>query len=177
MTPLIDEDAAAQATADIALDAMRKARMARAERYFQDDLRDQRGWYSRKASSNKTWGQRLGLTVITCGALTTFLQIFATAPWVAYATAAIGVLVALIEGTQRIWKFDETWRGYRAASERMKRELRFYVNGAGDYTAISEDAAYRAFVTAIEQIIAEEQQIYWESRAKAPVAVSTPDAA
>jgi hypothetical protein len=176
MTTLIGEGAVAQVPADVALDATRKARTARADGYFRDDLRDQRGWYSRKASDNKTWGQRLGLTVIACGALITFLQIFAPAPWVNYVTGAFGVLVALIEGAQRIWKFDEMWRGYRVASERMKRELRLYVNGAGTYTEVAdEDTAYRAFVTAIEQIIAEEQQIHWQSRGRGPTVGSAPD--
>jgi hypothetical protein len=54
-------------------------RMARADRYFNDHLRDQRGWYSNKASSYKQWSQRLGLAVIGCGALVTFAQAFATA--------------------------------------------------------------------------------------------------
>lgn len=168
MTIITEERSTIDAAVDTGLDTARNARKARAERYFSEDLRDQRGWYSRKASSNRTWAQRLGLTIIACGALITFLQIFAGAPWVTYATGALGVLVALIEGAQRIWKFDETWQGYRAASERMKRELRLYVNGAGDYAAIvDDDAAYRAFVVATEQIIAEEQQIYWQARAKA----------
>lgn len=49
----------------------------------------------------------------------------------------------------------------------MKREQRLYLNGAGDYAALAdEDAAYRHFVEAIEQILAEEQQIYWEKRGK-----------
>ena len=44
----------------------------------------------------------------------------------------------------------------------MKREDRRYVNGAGSYAAIAdEDEAYRAFVVAVEQIIAEESQLYW----------------
>lgn len=173
MSPLVDHGPATDAGADAALDATRIARRAMAERYFSEDLRDQCGWYSRKASGNKTWAQRLGMIVIGCGALIAFLQIFAGAPWVPYATGAVGVLVALTEGAQRIWTFDETWRGYRAASEGMKREHRLYINGAGDYTAITdEDAGYRAFVTAIEQIIAQEQQLYWKARDRAADAAS-----
>jgi hypothetical protein len=57
-----------------------------------------------------------------------------------------------------------TWNGYRTASERMKRELRLYVNGAGAYRNVDEEEAYLRFVEAIEAIIAEEQQIYWQNR-------------
>jgi hypothetical protein len=157
----------ANAAGEECRDAVRSERVKRAERYFREDLRDQRGWYSKKASDNRSQAQRFGLIVIACGALIPFLQIFTGKPWLPYATGAIGVLIALIEGAQRIWKFDETWRGYRTASERMKREMRLYVNGAGDYAPLTdEDASYRTFVTAIEQIIAEEQQIYWQRRAK-----------
>jgi hypothetical protein len=88
--------------------------------------------------------------------------------WASISSGVIGVIIAVLQGTQRIWRFDDTWRAYRNAFETMKRELRLYVNGAGDYAALSdEDAAYRAFVIATEQIIAEEQQIYWQARATA----------
>lgn len=116
---------------------------------------------------NKSWAQKLGLIIIAAGVLTTFLQIFGAELWVRLATGLLGVIVALPQGVQRIWRFDETWRGYRIGSERMKREQRLYLNGAGDYAALAdEDAAYRHFVEAIEQILAEEQQIYWEKRGK-----------
>lgn len=151
-------------------DKQRQERINRAELYFKEDLRDQRGWYGRKAATNKAWAQRLGLIIIAAGALTTFLQIFGAELWVRLATGILGVTIALAQGVQRIWQFDESWRGYRVGSERMKREWRLYLNGAGDYAALAdEDAAYRHFVEAIEQIIAEEQQIYWEKRGK-PVA-------
>lgn len=146
-------------------DAARDLRIARADRYYAEDLRDQRGWYSRKASGSKQWAQRLGLIIIACGALTTFLQILEAALWVRIATGVLGIIVAVAQGSQRIWKFDETWQAYRIASEQMKRERRLYINAAGGYAAIAdEDAAYRAFVVAVEQIMAEEQQIYWKDR-------------
>jgi hypothetical protein len=53
----------------------------------------------------------------------------------------------------------------------MKREQRLYVNGAGAYREVDEDEAYLRFVEAIEAVLAEEQQIYWQNRgsnAKAP---------
>ena len=47
----------------------------------------------------------------------------------------------------------------------MKREYRLYINNAGSYSTMKdEDRAYRLFVEQIEQIIAEEQQIFWQSR-------------
>ena len=73
-----------------------------------------------------------------------------------------------MEGWQRISRYGETWTAYRTASERMKREQRLYVNGAGAYRNVDEDEAYLRFVEAIEAIIAEEQQIYWQNRGTKP---------
>ena len=105
--------------------------------------------------------------VIGAGAATSFLQVFSP-PWVTIGTAALGALVVLLEGWQRIARYAETWVGYRTASERMKRERRLYVNGAGNYRVTDEDEAYLRFVEAVEAIIAEEQQIYWQVRGSEP---------
>ncbi|BCM88075.1 DUF4231 domain-containing protein [Methylobacterium indicum] len=151
-------------------------RQARSEQYLTDDLKGQRGWYSTRASAYKTRGQACSFAVIVAGAATSFLQVLpagwlpaAPANWVPVATAALGAMVVLIEGWQRISRYNETWPGYRAASERMKREQRLYVNGAGVYRGVEEDEAYLRFVEAVEAAIAEEQQLYWKSR---PVEIS-----
>jgi hypothetical protein len=43
-------------------------------------------------------------------------------------------------------------------------QQRLYVNGAGAYRQVDEDEAYLRFVEAIEAVLAEEQQIYWQTR-------------
>src|SRR4051812_45110830 len=129
---------------------------------------------SRAASSfpgrnpqSRTRAQRmqvLSLLVIGAGAATSFVQAFPAKPWVPVVTAALGAVVVLFEGWQRIARYGETWAAYRTASERMKHEQRLYVNGAGPYRNVEEDEAYLRFVEAIEAIIAEEQQLYWQNR-------------
>src|SRR5689334_2487369 len=155
-------------------DPRAKAREDRAEQYFDQDLKGQRRWYSERASSYKQRAQVLGLLVIGAGAATSFVQVFAVLPWVPVVTAALGAVVVLIEGWQRIARYGETWTAYRTASERMKREQRLYVNGAGTYRNVDEDEAYLRFVEAIEAIIAEEQQIYWQNRGTEPSAQQKP---
>jgi hypothetical protein len=145
-------------------DPQAKAREARAEQYFEQDLKGQRRWYSERGSTYKQRTQVLGLLVIGAGALTSFVQVFAARPWVPVVTAALGAVVVLLEGWQRIARYGETWTAYRTASEQMKREQRLYVNGAGAYRSLEEDEAYLRFVEATEVIIAEEQQIYWQNR-------------
>jgi hypothetical protein len=155
-------------------DPRARDRQARAEQYFEQDLRGQRSWYSERASTYKQRTQVLGLLVIGAGALTSFVQVFTPRPWVPVVTAALGTVVVLIEGWQRIARYGETWTAYRTASERMKREQRLYVNGAGAYCNVEEDEAHLRFVEAIEAILAEEQQIYWQNRGSEPPAGQQP---
>jgi hypothetical protein len=149
-------------------------REARAEQYLEQDLKGQRRWYSERASIYKRRTQLLGLLILGAGAATSFFQVFAAHPWVPVVTAALGAVVVLVEGWQRIARYGETWSVYRTASERMKREQRLYVNGAGTYRNVEEDEAYLRFVEAIESILAEEQQIYWQSRGSEPPSVKQP---
>ena len=139
-------------------------REARAERYFEQDLKGQRDWYGKRASIYKNYAQILGLVVIAAGAATSFLQVFTPRVWVPAVTAGLGALVALAEGWQHIARYGETWIAYRIASERMKRERRLYLNGAGAYRGLNDETAYLQLVESVEAILAEEQQVYWRYR-------------
>jgi 4-amino-4-deoxy-L-arabinose transferase-like glycosyltransferase len=147
----------------------RKAqRCKRADSYFDQDLFKQYEWYSERASRFKALAQRLGLLIMGCGVVTAFLPTLRGllgTTIVDLAVGTLGITVALVQGVQRIWKYDEIWPEYRKASERMKREWRLYVNGAGAYRELAdENEAFLRFVEATEQVIAEEQQIYFELR-------------
>jgi hypothetical protein len=139
------------------------AREARAERYFERDLKGQRAWYRQRASTYKHRAQLLSIIIITGGALITFFQIFPKEAWASVITAGLGGLVAVVEGWQRIARYRETWMAYRTASERMKHERRLFVNAAGRYRGLYDEDAFEQFVESIESIIAEEQQIYWQA--------------
>jgi hypothetical protein len=149
-------------------DPTAKERDALAERYFKNDLADQRRWYSEKAGSFKTRSELLALLTIVLGALITFIQVFGAAPWVPIVSGSIGAIVAIAAGWQRIARYSENWISYRTASERMKRERRLYTHGAGSYRGLPEREAYLTFVEAIEAIIAEEQNIFWRERGNNP---------
>jgi ABC-type multidrug transport system fused ATPase/permease subunit len=148
-------------------------RVAMAKQYFEEkhNLGGQDQWYSNKASRNKAWHQWLGFIVIAAGAGTSLVQIWAPSSpethvhWVTILTAALGAIVVLAKGIERIWNFDDTWAAYRQASEAMKREQRLFINGAGPYVETPEDeAAYVLFVNHVERIIAEEQKSFWVTR-------------
>jgi hypothetical protein len=149
-------------------DPTAKERDALAERYFKNDLADQRTWYSQKAGLYKTRSEQLALLTIVLGALITFFQVFGTERWVPIVSGLIGAIVAIAASWQRIARYSETWVSYRTASERMKRERRLYTHGAGSYRGLPEREAYLTFVEAIEGIIAEEQNIFWRERGNNP---------
>lgn len=158
-------DVLAETAAGQKRDPQRETRETRAERYFERDLAGQRGWYGERATRFKVRAQALGMAVIGAGAATSFLQVFRGTTWALVLTALCGVLVTVAEGWRQIAHYDEAWAAYRVASERMKRERRLYVNGAGNYRGLTnEDEAFLHFVEAVEAIVAEEQSIYWKKR-------------
>ncbi|MCP5245836.1 MAG: DUF4231 domain-containing protein [Burkholderiales bacterium] len=152
------------------LPALTTERQQRADEYFQVHLNGQREWYSKKATSYKKWGQILSVVVIGSGALVSVVQLVPVdtdvgARVIAMLTAFLGLIITLAKGIDRIGKFEESWVSYRKASESMKREYRLYINNAGSYAEMdNEEQAYRRFVEQTEQIIAEEQQLFWQHR-------------
>jgi Protein of unknown function (DUF4231) len=148
-----------------------ESRGERADYYFQTILKNQREWYSKKAGRQKNWHLFFAITVILLGIVISFLQVYdgAEAYIVRYATAALGAAVTMLRAADTLLHPGETWQGYRKASENMKREYRLYINNADTYTnAPNEDAAYRLFVERVETVLAEEQQLFWQSHAKNP---------
>jgi Protein of unknown function (DUF4231) len=82
-------------------------REARAERYFEQDLKGQREWYGKQASAYKNWAQLLAFVAIAAGAATSFFHVFTPAVWGPPETAGLGAFVALSEGWQRIARYGE----------------------------------------------------------------------
>jgi len=141
-----------------------KVRAAFADRYYNEDLKKQRQWYSNKANALKKRGETIAFLVIFLGAATTFIQALPGGPWKSIVSAALGASIVIVEGWKKIARYDDTWRSYRAASERMKHERRLYVNAAGPYEEHDEEKARKLFVSAVEDIISEEQQLFWSIR-------------
>ena len=82
-------------------------------------------------------------------------------------TAALGAAVAISRAVDTLLRPGETWQAYRKASEGMKREYRLYLYNTDAYAAAPDEAsAYRLLVERVETIIAEEQQLFWQSPTK-----------
>ncbi len=155
---------------NIVTERLNKAKFYLDEEY---NLNDQLNWYDRKAVHNKSWHMRLGLIIITAGAAVSIVQLWSPQPpdgvhWSALLSAALGAIVIVAKGIDSLWKFDENWTNYRQAAEQMKRERRLYVNSIGPYGKCSEeDIAFQLFVKRIEQIIATEENTFWQEKTAA----------
>lgn len=146
-----------------------ESRKQRADYYFQNILEEQSNWYSNKAGKQKKLHLGFAIAVIVLGTLVTCLQALDAAPWVRYLTALMGSSVTVIRAIDTLVRPGETWLSYRKASENMKREYRLYINNSDVYSgAADEDAAYRLLVSRVENAIAEEQQLFWQSHDQTP---------
>jgi hypothetical protein len=152
-----------------------ESRMAKADYYYQTILKNQREWYSKKAGRQKTWHLFYAITVIILGSVISCLQVIEmTEMLVRYLTAGLGAAVAVFRALDTLLHPSETWQGYRKASEGMKREYRLYINNADAYTdAPNEDAAYRLLVERVETVLAEEQQLFWQTQSTSQIAKPT----
>jgi len=151
-------------------------RKERADFFFQNVLDNQCEWYSTKAGIQKKRHLFFAISVIVLGALISCLQVLDTAAWVQYLTATLGALVSVFRAVDTLLRPGETWQGYRKASENMKREYRLYINNADIYAEASgEDAAFQLLVERVETILAEEQQLFWQSQAKNPAPRQSPN--
>lgn len=146
-------------------------RVQKANAYLEEEhnLDGQLNWYDRKAVFNKSWHMRLGLIIIIAGAATSIIQLWSPSPegvhWSAWLSAVFGAIVIVAKGVDSLWKFDENWSNYRQAAEQLKRERRLYVNSISPYDSCSdENIAFRLFVGRVEEIIATEENVFWEDR-------------
>ena len=145
-----------------------ETRRERADYYFRTVLDGQREWYDKNAGKQKRRYLAFAICVIVLGALISLLQVLDTADWVRHLTAALGAAVTISRAVDTLLRPGETWQAYRKAAEGMKREYRLYLNNADPYAAVQDEAnAYRLLVERVETIIAEEQQLFWQSPAKA----------
>jgi len=153
-----------------------ETRQERADYYFQTALDRLHEWYDKNAGKQKRRYLAFAICVIVLGTLISLLQVLDTVPWVRHLTAALGAAVTISRAVDTLLRPGETWQAYRKASEGMKREYRLYLNNTDAYAAAQDEAsAYRLLVERVETIIAEEQQLFWQSPAKSAVHQEPPN--
>ncbi|UNO38652.1 DUF4231 domain-containing protein [Streptomyces sp. MST-110588] len=93
-------------------------------------LQDQIGWYDRKSGTAQQWFKRLKLATL---ALAAGLPVAVAASAPSWTVALMGALVAVIEGAQQLYKYQENWIGYRSVCEALRHEQYLYLAHAGPY--------------------------------------------
>ncbi|NUS22614.1 MAG: DUF4231 domain-containing protein [Streptomyces sp.] len=93
-------------------------------------LQEQIRWFDKKSESAQHQFRRLKMATLVLAAGIP-VAVAASAPnWVA---ALMGALVAVVEGTQQLFKYQENWISYRSVCENLRREEHLYLAHAGPY--------------------------------------------
>jgi hypothetical protein len=142
-----------------------ESRQEKAKTYYEEHLNNQQSWYSSRATKYRNRHIALSVIILITGALISILQLFSANPGIAeYLTAFAGGIIVVAKGLEKLWSNEETWILYRKSSEAMKREMRYYINGAGPYREQNEKEAYLRLVERVEHLLSEEQEGFWGIR-------------
>lgn len=116
-------------------------------------LEDQIDWYDRKSSLNQRIFRRIKITEILAAALIPFVSVFRM-QFVSYATAALGVLITVLEGMLHLNQYQQNWINYRSTCEELKHEKYVYLGNAGPYANVKDPRALLA--ERVESLVSQE---------------------
>lgn len=104
--------------------------------------RSQVAWYGQHATRARVGYVAIKLAQILAGALVPFAASVqaGNAGWVPV-TAALGVVVVVLEGVQQLFQFHENWYRYRSANIALASQLALFIAGAGDYAGAANPTA------------------------------------
>src|SRR5690242_5856441 len=87
-------------------------------------LENQIKWYDEKSLSNQHTFKRIKVTEIVAAALIPFLSALRieSLPYVGLVTAALGVLITILEGLLHLNQYQQNWLNYRSTCEQLKHE-------------------------------------------------------
>jgi len=100
-------------------------------------LEDQIQWYDRKSRSAQRIFKRIKVVEILAAAMIPFLAgvSFAHDKLV---TAALGVLITILEGILHLNQYQQLWSTYRSTCEALKHEKYAYLGKAGPYAGAAD---------------------------------------
>lgn len=119
-------------------------------------------WYNEKSISNQRWFKRLKLTEIIAAAGIPF-----TASHDTTVTAALGVLVVVLEGAQHLNQFQHNWIAYRSTCEALRHEKHLFLASTGPYEKMEADTAKKLLARRVESLISTEHAKWILIREKA----------
>jgi hypothetical protein len=131
------------------------------ETYLMERVQDQENWMEGKSGSCKNNYQRGKLMVILLSVsiplLVTFIDLHS---YFKYIIAAVGVLIAAMEGVLSLYDYQNSWISYRQTLEALKREKFFFATKSSIY---KKDRSFQFFVERVETILTMENTNWSES--------------
>jgi hypothetical protein len=124
-----------------------------------DRLEDQINWYDRKSQSAQHIYKRLKIVEILAAAMIPLLAGLSF-PHDKLVTAALGVLITILEGILHLNQYQQLWSTYRSTCEALKHEKYVYLAKAGPYTAAADPHALLA--ERVESLVSQEHA-QWSS--------------
>lgn len=124
-----------------------------------DRLEDQIGWYGRKSRSAQRTFKVIKVVEIFSAAMIPFLAALSF-PHDKQATAALGVLITVLEGLLHLNQYQQLWNTYRSTCEALKHEKFIYLAAAGPYANVTDPRAVLA--ERVESLVSQEHA-QWSS--------------
>lgn len=116
-------------------------------------LEDQIRWYDQKSTRNMRWFKRLKIIEIVAAAAIPFVAV-SSIPDSKIITAALGVLITVLEGMLQLNQYHENWISYRSTCESLKHEKFIFLAHAAPYSNVSDPRALLA--ERIESLVSQE---------------------
>ena len=106
-------------------------------------LEEQIDWYDRKSMYNQRMFKRFKVAEIVAAALIPFLAALHLKgtgwnDWITGITAALGVMVTVLEGLLHLNQYQQNWITYRSTCEALKHEKYLYLGKAGPYVSAKD---------------------------------------
>jgi hypothetical protein len=135
-------------------DSPTQAAASPTERVTLERVEDQINWYAAKSKLNQRRFKVLKAVTIISAAVIPVL----TTAHIGHGSeivAALGVLIAVVEGLQQMNQYQTNWTSYRLTGEALKHEKFLYFAKAGPYAGAENPAALLA--ERVESLISQEE--------------------
>ena len=131
--------------------------------YLKERYYDQINWYDRKSLTNKKWYERLQFALIIFSALTPVLIAISMQPsieswWLRWSPIITSVIVSMLTGVIKTFKFQENLLNYRTICETLRKEIHFFEADIGDYKDVENK--YALFIEKVENLISRENTLW-----------------
>lgn len=83
--------------------------------------------------------------------------------WNGWITAALGVIVVVLEGFQQLYQWQHNWITYRSTCEALRHEKYTYLGRSGSYDGMDDTEARKALVERTKSLVSTEHA-KWISR-------------